>query len=475
MSHTMHLKRTSPLLAALLAGCAFGPPPLPESPPLAAAPLAIPSAQTSAPPQWPQPQWWRGYDEPMLDQLIGQALAGAPGINTAEARFGAARQNVRAAAAAAGVKVDAEASYQRLRISENGLLPTQFLGFNQYGQADVGIRARYDFDWWGRKRALIESAQDAAMASAAETQATALALAAAIAESWFGWQADTARIGLLDQQLTALERSLLLAQRREQAGLDRGDGTPRLRQAQAIVRELRAQLAGSRHLRRLQIAALLGVAEPSLPAFEARPLPAVEARWPADAGLDLVARRPDIAASRWRIEAARRDLDAVRAEYYPDISIQALAGLSSIELGKLFEASSAVPSLGAALHLPLYDGLRNARHDVAAARLAGVITQYNQTVVDAAREVAAAAAMILQAQTQRSQRDEVLTAAEQLLRLAQARERAGLTGALPEIDAQLALLREQDTRVLLDQAALVADIQLQEALGGGYQYTAETP
>ncbi|MGC4028306.1 MAG: efflux transporter outer membrane subunit [Steroidobacteraceae bacterium] len=462
-------------LSLLLSGCALGPPPLPPSPPLVAAPLALPDSQAPAESQWPQGKWWQAYGDPALDQLIEQALAGAPGLDAAEARFGAARQNVRAAAAAAGVKVDANAGYQRLRLSENGLFPTEFLGFTQYGQADIGISARYDFDWWGRKRALIESAQDAALASAAETQATALALAAAITESWFGWQADAARIGLLDQQLQTLEQSLQLAQRREAAGLDRGDSTPRLRQAQATVRELRAQLEGSQQLRRLQIAALLGVSEQTLPPFEARPLPAIDARWPADASLDLVARRPDIAASRWRIESARRDLDAIRAEYYPDISIQALAALSSIKLDKLFESSSAAPSLGVALHLPLYDGLRNARHDVAGARLTSVIAQYNQAVVDAAREVATSAAAILQARAQRSQRDEVLTAAEQSLHLARTRARSGLTDARPELDAQLALLREQDTRILLDQAALVADVQLQEALGGGYHYPADTP
>jgi multidrug efflux system outer membrane protein len=461
---------------ALLGGCAMGPPPLPEQAPLStAAPMSMPDSGPPPGGVFPDSAWWQRYGDAALDQLVARALAGAPGLASAEARFGTARENVRIASASAGVKIDGEVSYQRLRLSDNGLLPPDILGFNQYGQADLGIRARFDFDWWGRRKALIDSARDNAFASEAESQSAALALASAIAESYFGWQADAARIALLDQRLEALAQSERIARHREAAGLDRGDATEASRREQAVVRELRAQLEGSRQLHRVQIAALLGVAQDALPPFDSRPLPVAEPRWPATAGLDLVARRPDIAASRWRVEAARRDLDAVRAEYYPDLSINALAGLSSIEPDTLLQGSSGVPSLGFALHLPFYDGLRDARHDVAASQLASAIARYNETVVDAAREVSASAAALAQADAQRRQRDQALEAASESLRMASARVQAGLTDLRPELDARLVLLREQDTRVLLDQAALLADVQLQEALGGGYSQVTENP
>lgn len=463
------------LVLALLAGCTLGPPPLPEAAALSNARLPDAHEGSEAVAQWPGPQWWKGYADDTLDSLVTQGLRGAPGIESAAARFGTARENVRVAGAAAGLSVDAQATYERLRLSDNGLLPTDLLGFSQYSQADVGVRARYDVDWWGRKRALLASARNQALASAAEAQLASLTLAAAIAESYFSWQADSARLALLDERLALLERLQHIAARREAAGLDRGDASERTRQEVAGVNELRAQVDGSRRLRRVQLAALLGTTVEALPELAPRELPAVAARWPDTAGLDLVARRADIVAQRHRVDAARRDLDVVRAEYYPDLSLHALAGLSSIELGRLFQAGSAVPSAGVALHLPLYNGLRDARHGVAAAQLNAAIAQYNETVAEAAREVAASAAALLQADSQRQQRERLLEASGESLRMAASRARAGLTDERPELEARLAHLREQDTRVLLRLAALVADIQLQESLGGGYQSASEQP
>lgn len=462
-------------LLVLLAGCALGPPPLPEATALSDAPLPGQLGGIEVVAEWPGPQWWKDYADDTLDALIAQGLRDAPGMESAAARFGTARENVRVAGAAAGLAVDAQATYERLRLSDNGLLPTDLLGFSQYGQADVGIRARYDFDWWGRKRALLASARSQALASAAEAQLASLTLAAAIAESYFGWQADSARLALLDERLALLERLQHIAARREAAGLDRGDSGERVRQEVAGVSELRAQLEGSRRLRRVQLAALLGTNVDALPGLAPRELPAVAARWPDTARLDLVARRPDIVAQRHRVEAARRDLDVVRAEYYPDLSLHALAGLSSIELGRLFQAGSAVPSAGVALHLPLYNGLRDARHGVAAAQLNAAIALYNETVAEAAREVAASAAALLQADSQRQQRERLLEASGESLRMASSRARAGLTDERPELEARLAHLREQDAGVLLQLAALVADIQLQESLGGGYQSASDQP
>ena len=129
------------------------------------------------------------------------------------------------------------------------------------------------------------------------------------------------------------------------------------------------------------IAGLLGAPQDTLPPFAVRTLPKVTARIPPTAGLDLVARRPDVAASRWRIEAARQELDVVRADYYPDVSIDALAGLQSITRNQLFTGASGVPALGLAVHLPLFDGgMRDARHGVASAQLTEAIAAYNSII-----------------------------------------------------------------------------------------------
>ncbi len=134
------------------------------------APLAGLATGTRA--GWPAADWWRVYNDPQLDTLMDLALRGAPDLAQARTRVESAEQNIRVAAAQAGLRVDGSGQVARQRMSEHGLIPSQFLGFTWYNQADLGIQVRYDFDWWGKKRYTIESAIDSARAAEAERSAS---------------------------------------------------------------------------------------------------------------------------------------------------------------------------------------------------------------------------------------------------------------------------------------------------------------
>jgi multidrug efflux system outer membrane protein len=236
-----------------------------------------------------------------------------------------------------------------------------------------------------------------------------------------------------------------------------------------------AQLQTSQKMRIVALAALIGASGEELPPLQAHALPSLSSGLPQRVGIDLLSHRPDVVASRWRIAAAQRDTDEVRASYYPDISLHALAGLSSIELGKLLSTGSAAPHLGAALNLPIFDaGLRDARHGVATAALTQAVAEYNAAVVDAARELGSAAQRVQGAQAQRAAREQAQKAASTLLDSARARLAGGLTHRGPELDAQIALLSAQDSLLQNDYERVVADVQLNQALGGGYN-DQETP
>jgi multidrug efflux system outer membrane protein len=424
---------------------------------------------------WPTQQWWQRYNDPVLSQLIERALSDAPRVATATARIAAAREQVRLAGASEGLQVDLKAQFERLRLSDNGLLPTEFLGFNWYNQADLGLNIRYQLDWWGRKRALIEAALDRAHAAQAEQRAAMLGLSTAVAQEYFGWQTDAARIALAQQRVQLIESQRRLAQQRLTARLDPADLDQQLQIQLAAATEARVQLQTSQRLRLVALAALVGVGGDELPTLMARALPQLPVGLPAGVGIDLLAHRPEIVASRWRIAAAQRDTDEVRASYYPDISLHALAGLSSIEIGKLLETGSAAPNLGVALNLPLFDaGMRDARHGAAAAALVQAVTEYNGAVIDAARELGTAVQRVEGAQAQRGAREATHQAASALLDSARARLARGLTHRGPELDAQLALLSAQDSLLQNDYERVVADVQLNQALGGGY-IDQETP
>ncbi len=461
------------LTAALCVGCAGLPPkPRPASL-MQAAPLSEAPGARGA---WPAPDWWKQYRDPTLDALIDLALASSPTLAEAHARFESARQSVRIASAESGAHLQANGDFSRQRLSDNGLFSPSLLGFNWYNQADLGLQASYTFDWWGKQRQAVEAAMDSAHASQAERSAAALTLASSIADSYFGWQADEGRIGLARQREKALERERSISAARIRAEIDPQDDLQRADEAVADVREQIAALEGSAKLRVIALAALAGRAPSELPELRMRPLPRVAAALPEDVRIDLLSRRADIVASRWRVEAAEHGRESARAEFFPDISVNALIGLQSMDVGTLLNYGSRVPGASAALHLPIFDaGRLQARYGAARAAVATAVASYRDTVVGAARDVATQASNLAQIEAQTSERRKSLDAAAALRASAAARVRQGVVDPRAELSAVDALVQEQDAVLQLDAAALSADIGLKRALGGGYELKAAAP
>ena len=455
------------LIALTLAGCAAPTrllaPDLRDDVPLA-------GLQAPARAGWPAAQWWRQYHDPQLDDLMDRATGQSPDLVLAQSRVNQAEQSARLAAAQLGLSVNGSAQVARQRLSDHGLIPSQFLGFSWYNQADLGAQLKYDFDWWGKKRATLEAALDQAHAAEAQRSAAALALQYAVADTYFGWQADQARLQLADQALATQRQFSRIADLRVKQGVDLPDEAQKARAQLAAVQEMRVALEGSAKIRRVSLASLLGVSPEQLPDLQPRPLPRVDEGIPANAALDLIARRPDIAASRWQVEAALRQTDAARAEFFPDFSISAMAGLSSIDLGKLFTAGSRTFSLTPALHLPIFNGgALKANYGVSKAQLDAAIAQYDSTVLAAAREVATQALGAQQIAARRVIQRTRVDAQQQLLANAQARATQGVRDARESLVAKAQWLQQRDTAVQLQAQAVATDLALVKALGGGYR------
>lgn len=473
-------------VALALAGCVSAPPKLRHPALRGDVPLAgLPGTAVAG---WPATDWWRGYDDRQLDVLMASALRQSPDLAQAQSRVNSAEQSVKLAAAQAGLSINGSAQVERQRLSEHGLMPAKLLGFTWYNQADLGAQFQYDFDWWGKQRAAIESALDQARAAEAQHAAAALAIQNAVADTYFGWLADEARLALAGQSLEVQRRLLQIAELRVKQGVDLPDTVQQARSRVAAMEQARTALESSARIRKVALAALLGMTPAQLPPLSPRPLPAVRSGLPTDARLDLIARRPDIAASRWQVEAALKQTDVARAQFFPDISISAMAGLSSTNqaapalfggggsgsLGNLFSPSSRVLNLAPALHLPIFEGGRlKAAYGISRAQLDAAVAQYNATVFHAAREVASQALAAERLATTRAQQQQQVGADEQLYANAQARLRQGVRDARESLAAQAQLLQQQDQAVALHAQALSTDLALIDALGGGYRMPAD--
>ncbi len=461
------------LAAACAAGC-VGLPPKPQPVQLPVdAPLSDLAADGGA---WPARDWWRRYRDPDLDALIAMALEYSPTLATAHARLDSARQSVRLASAESGAHVEAMGDASRQRLSDNGLFPPDLLGFHWYDQYDLGLQSSYTFEWWAKQRDSVEAAIDQMHAAKADKTAAALMLASSVADAYFGWQADQSRLDLAREHEATIGREQRITSARISAEVDAADEVNRTASGLAAVREQIAALEGSAKLRIVTLAALVGRSSAELPALTEKPLPAVSNGLPDDVKIDLIARRADLTASRWRVEAAEKNREGARAQFYPDVSINALIGLQSRDLGKLLLYDSRVPDFSAAVHLPIFDaGRLKASYGASQAAIDAAVAGYQDTLVSAARDVATQATSRAQIAAQRAQRLIEVDAAERLKQSAAARVRQGLTDLRAELTATESWIDQRDALLQLDAAAVSSDIGLQRALGGGYERDQTTP
>ena len=456
------------MLVALTMGCAGLPPKHKPVQLTDSVPLEGLEAATDG--DWPAQDWWKRYQDPTLDELIALGGANSPSLATAHARYDSARQSVRLAAAESGAHLDASTDADRQRLSENGVFPPRLLGFTWYNQFDLGLQASYTFDWWGKQRNAVEAAMDQAHAAQADRSAAALMLASSIADTYFGWQSDQNRLVLAREKEAAVEAEGRVAAARVRADLDSADELSNSELSLAAAREQTAALEGSAKLRVVALAALVGRSIGELPPLVAKPLPSFRGVLPDNVKIDLMARRADITASRWRVESAQKSLASARAEFFPDVTVNALLGLSSLDVGKLLEYGSRVPQASAAIHLPIFDaGRLKARYGGAQAAIDSAVSSYQDTVIGAAREVAAQATTLAQIDAQRMQRAQEVAAALRLKNTAAARVRQGINDSRSELMATASWIEQRDALMQLDAAALSADVGLQRALGGGYE------
>jgi len=431
-----------------------------------AASVGVP-LQTAASVPAVETAWWRAYGDPALDQLVDQALAGSPSLGLAQARLARAMAVVEVADAALLPQLGLGVDITRQRYTENGAVPAPLAG-SVRNNGLLQLSSSWELDFFGKNRAALDAALGSARAAAADAQAARALLAQQIVRGWLQLARAQDQLSVAERTLAQRGEQLALVKDRLDAGLDT---RLELRQAEGGLPEARQQIEALREqiqLSRHALAALaaqppaaLQDAAPSLARLQAPSLPAV---LPAD----LLGRRADVQAARWRVEAAARDVDSARAQFYPNISLTGFAGLSSIGLNNLVQAGSLQWGIGPALRLPLFDaGRLRANLRGKAADVDAAVESYNGAIVGAVREVAdqlvSVRSVALQQQEQRAAQE----AAEGAYAIAKQRYGAGLGNYLQVLTAESNVLAQRRQQVELAARALDVQAQLAHALGGG--------
>lgn len=477
----MVFPRSLPLLAAalpmalLLSACAgmgkVAPPQARKLDPLqlnAGAAIQAAAEGEAAQAAWPKEAWWRALNDPQLDRLLARALEGNPGLKASQARVRQAQALAGAAEASTLPRVDGSAVIDRERYSAHSTVPAPLAG-NYATKNTVNLTASYDLDLWGRNRDALAAALHDAQMAAAEAQMVKLALETAIVHSYIqlanAWAMQDAVAASLQQRQQILE----LTRRRRDAGLASDIDVASIETTLPAGRREREQAAESVALLRNQLAALIGQGPGDGDAI-ARPMPVLTsaAVLPSALPAELVARRPDLAAQRWRVEAAARRIGVARADFYPNINLVAFAGFQALGFSRLLDAHSATRGVAPAVGLPIFEGGRlrgqlgsqNALYDMA-------VEQYNATLVQALAEVANAVTQARSVDQQQQLAEKALASASKAHALADRAFRAGMTDALSVLQARLTLLEEQRQMVQVQTRRLDSYAALMAALGGG--------
>lgn len=425
---------------------------------------------------WPQAQWWRQFNDPQLSALIEKTLSGSHTLAEAKLREEKAQSQAELLEGGSKLQMAALGMINRQRASANGFLgpyaldaPRLGMDGPYYTEATVGLVAGLDLDLWGAYRSAVEAAIGAHNAALAETAAVELALSTGVAQLYYSMQASFQMQSLLEQTRVVIDYAVQAHQSKVTHGLEAKVPYHGARAQVLAVDKQIAAVKGQIKETRESLRALMGAGADGMPEIKPVVLPKVQTGIPATLSYDLLARRPDLQAMRWYVQASLDQVDAARALFYPSFDLKVFFGLDSIHIDTLFKSTSRQINVIPGLRLPLFDGGRlNANLKNSRATSNMLIERYNQSVLNAVRDVAINGTRLQTLDDERALQAERVDATRYSQSAAEAAFKRGLGSRLQATEAQLPVLAEQMSLLVLDSQRVIQSIQLIKSLGGGY-------
>jgi NodT family efflux transporter outer membrane factor (OMF) lipoprotein len=413
-------------------------------------------------------QWWRLYDSPALDRLVGEALAANTDLRVAEANLERSRALVAQAEAAGQPNVVMSLDAGRAQLSaeqylHEGAIPP----LNLY---DAGLSASYELDLFGRIRRGVEAAKADDEAVAAARDWVQVSVVADVARAYAdvcsaGQQLAVARSSLaLRQKSLDLTRALVAAGRGSRLDLTRSQGDIDL--FRASIPTLQAAQANAL----FRLATLTGkppaLFDASLAQCAAAPV--LTQPIPVGDGAALLKRRPDVRAAERQLAAATAEIGVAVSALYPDVRLGASIGSTGAAQDFIADNTNRY-AVGPGVVWQLNQSVARARIDQANAAQKAALARFDGVVLSALREVESS----LNVYAHDLDRERSLTAAvaqaQSALDDAHRLQTAGKTGALATLDAERVLIGAQAAEAAAQAQIAQDQVALFLALGGGWQ------
>jgi len=412
--------------------------------------------------------WWKLFNDPVLNKLIDVAkrenlplrIAGLR-IFESQALLGIAGSSLYPQLQQASGAIN----YVNTRY-HGGDAPPENQSFGSY---QAGFNMAWELDFWGRFRRGIESADAAYLASVANQQDMQVLISAQVADVYYAYRTTQARIAIAKKNAEIQKRSYEITRQLfkngETSELDLQQAKTQYLATLSTIPQLEITLTQTRNA----LAALLGRPPGKIPELAASryKLPAISVGAIRKIPTHLLTRRPDIRAAAWQIAAQSAQIGIAEADYYPAITLLGTLGWSGNSLSGSPNTGNLV--VGPALQWNIFDYGRiknNVR--LQDARLQQLIEQYQESVLQAAREVDDAAISIQKTVEQQALTDAAVDSSERALEIANTRYREGYADFQRVLDAQRALFAQAEGQLLNQGSHIAAVISLYKSLGGGW-------
>lgn len=415
--------------------------------------------------------WWTAFEDPLLSELIEQALADNKTLEQARARVMEARARRGAAAGSFFPSIDASAGASRTKFDERVAVPEDgFVARNDRELYTGGLDASWELDLFGRQRRAFEAATATLGASEAELRDALVTLLGDVAVNYTAVRTAQARLAFAERNLAAQSELLEITRWRAEAGLAT---VLDVEQAETSYQQTRAQLPSlqsslTQALNRLAV--LTGQVPGALhERLSVRgPIPTAPSEIVAGVPADVVRRRPDIRAAERRLAAQSAQVGVATAALYPSLSLSGSIGLQSLSASDLLDGSQ-TDRVGLSLRIPIFAGnalRQNLRAQYAV--LDQAFAAYEAVVLAAFEEVENA----LTAWVNEQQRREALLlgvdAARRARELALVQYNSGLVDFQTVVTADRQLISLEDSLAVNEGELTSSLIRLYKALGGGW-------
>jgi len=411
--------------------------------------------------------WWDKFQDPKLNQLIISALVDSPSTQIAEVRVRRAQAIIEGAAAPLWPAIDFNGYIQRQRFSEFGLVPPPFNG-RIFNISDLGLNLTYDFDFWGKNRELLASRISEKCAAKADLAQARLIISAAVANTYFQLLSNQAAIKLAEKNAKLSQEIANIVVSRSRRGIE-SDVPVKT----ALANGQLANLAIERYkkaekLSKNQLAILLGKNPFTTTIItHAFTYQKYMVSLPDNLTLNILAGRPDIFATKLRVEAAAHAINIAKTKFYPNISLMALFSYQSVQLNQLFDVGSQNNAITGAIDLPIFDaGLRRANLGVKYAEYDLAVNNYNQTLLTALREVADYQAILHSLSAELLSQEKALKATSYNYKLFLSRYNHGIIDYVQVLEIKQLLLQYRLKQIELQTQHLQSVVGILKSLGG---------